>query len=430
MNNTIARRRFLKVVGAAGLTTATLPFARLALAATAPRRVIFVYTPDGALPDFWNAQGTGTTFTLPEMTKPLERVRQHCVFLSGVSMLGPGGTHEGGVAKLLTGTGGQGTPGVSLDYYLGQYFKSQSVQPHLNLNIVPIYTDKHITYDNNGVGVIPELNPLAAFNSLFGAAATSGSASAQNQRSRSILESSRAEIDALRTQLGVDERDKLDTHLASLSELEQKLSSSTAGGCGSWNFNPTGFKVTRTELWQNPEFMDSTRMGLIADLHTDVAVHALSCDLTRVVTLKWSNSVNENVMGEAGTNKTCHGASHEAGTDFVKVKAWYMERFAKLIETLKATPEGGGTMLDNTLVFHGSCLANGSWHNHDDMPFIVAGGSAGGIAGGRSLKFETVNNVGIAHNKLLVSIAQFMGVNINSFGNQDTSPGPLPGLVV
>src|SRR5450830_2062846 len=101
MNNTIARRRFLKIVGAAGLTAATLPFARLALAQTAPRRVIFVYTPDGALPDFWNAQGTGSTFTLPEMTKPLEGVRQHCVFLSGLSMLGPGCTHEGGGAKLL-----------------------------------------------------------------------------------------------------------------------------------------------------------------------------------------------------------------------------------------------------------------------------------------------------------------------------------------
>jgi len=428
MNNTIARRRFLKIVGAAGLTAATLPFARLALAQTAPRRVIFVYTPDGAMPDFWNAQGTGTNFTLPEMTKPLDAVRQHCVFLSGLSMLGPGGTHEGGVAKLLTGTGGQGTPGVSLDYYLGQQFKSQSAQPHLNLNIVPIYTDKHITYDNKGVGVIPQLNPLAAFNSLFGADATGGSTSPVNRRSVSILDHSRTEIEALRTQLGMDERDKLDAHLASLSELEQKLSSTTAGSCGSWNFNPTGFKVTKTELWQNPEFMDASRMGVIADLHNDVAVHALSCGLTRVVTLKWNNSVNDCVMSEAGTGKTCHGASHEAGADFVKVKAWYMVRFAKLIASLNAIPEGGGTMLDNTLVLHGSCIAHGGWHNHDDMPFIVAGGSAGGIAGGRSLKFAAADKT--PHNKLLVSIAQFMGVNINSFGDQDPSPGPLPNLVV
>jgi hypothetical protein len=421
MTNSNQRRRFLKVVAAAGLTSATLPFARLALAqSSSPRRVIFIYTPDGCNYDDWHAQGTGTDFTLPAMTAPLERVREHCIFLSGVNMVGPGGSHEGGVMKLLTGTGGQGA-GISLDYFLAQQFKAQSARPHLNLNIVPIYTDKHITYDGNGIGVIPELNPLAAFDSLFGAGIGNGGSSLDMRRS--VLDHTRAELNALRSQLGSDEKDKLDTHLESLAELEQKLFGSGGGGCGAWNFNPTGFKVTRTELWQNPEFMDASRMGLIADLHTDVAVHALACDLTRVVTLKWNNSVNENVMSEAGTNKTGHGASHEAGAEFVKVKAWYMDRFARLIETLRATPEGGGSMLDNTLVFHGSCLAHGSWHNHDNMPFVLAGGTAGGMATGRSLRYD-----GVPHNKLLVSIARFMGVDISSFGDQDPAPGPLPGL--
>jgi hypothetical protein len=416
------RRRFLKLVAAAGLSATTLPFARLALAAgAAPRRVIFVYTPDGAIPEQWHPQGSGTAFTLPAMTAPLERVRQHCVFLSGLNMVGPGGTHEGGVIKFLTGTGGQNnTLGVSLDYYLGQAFKTQTIRPHLNLNIVPIYTDKHITYDGNGVPVVPEMNPLAAFDSLFAADTAN---SLNTQRRSSALDHSLAEIQALQAKLGTDEKTKLDTHLESLRELEQKLSSAVAGTCPAWNFNPTGFKVTKSELWQNPEFMDASRMGLISDLHTDVAVHALACDLTRVVTLKWSNSVNENVMSEAGSNKTCHGASHEAGADFVAIKAWYMERFARLIEQLKATPDGSGTLLDSTLVLHGSCLANGSWHNHDNMPFVLAGGSAGGIVGGRSLAFD-----GIPHNKLLVSIARYMGQTLNQFGNQDSNPGPLPGL--
>lgn len=421
-----SRRSFLKLVSAAGLTTATLPFARLALAASSPRRVIFVYTPDGCNYEDWHPTATGTNFTLPAMTAPLERVRQHCVFLSGVNMFGPGGTHEGGVLKWLTGNGGQQAGGATLDYYLGQAFKSQSAKPHLNLNVVPIYTDKHITYDSNGVAVVPEMNPLAAYNSLFGTSSGGGSGiSPQDQLRINVLDHNLVELNALRSRLGATEKTKLDTHLDALRELEQKLAGTATGGtsCGSWNFNPTGFKVTKTELWQNPEFMDATRMGLIADLHMDVAVHALSCDLTRVVTLKWNNSVNENVMSEAGTTKTCHGASHEAGQDFVKVKAWYMDRLAKLIEQLKATPDNGGTLLDNTVIFHGSCLARGDWHNHDNMPFIVAGGSAGGIVGGRSLKFDNV-----PHNKILVSIARFMGQNINSYGNQDSSPGALAGL--
>lgn len=423
MNCSISRRRFVKLAAAAGLSTATLPFARLAMSAgvTAPRRVIFVYTPDGAIPEQWHAQGSGNNFTLPAMTAPLERVRQHCIFLSGLNMVGPGGTHEGGIIKFLTGTGGQGnTLGVSLDYYLGQAFKTQSIRPHLNLNTVPIYTDKHITYDNNGVPVVPEMNPLAAFDSLF-SADTKNSIIAL--RKTSMLDHSLAEVKALQARLGTEEKAKLDTHLESLRELEQKLSSAVSGSCPAWKFNPSGLKVTKTALWQNPEFMDAKQMGLISDLHTDVALHALSCDLTRVVTLKWNNSVNENVMSEAGSTKTCHGASHDAEQDFIAIKAWYMERYARLIEQLEATPDGSGTLLDSTLVLHGSCLAHGSWHNHDNMPFVLAGGAAGGLITGRSLQFN-----GVPHNKLLVSIAQFMGLSNNQFGNQDPSPGPLPGL--
>jgi hypothetical protein len=422
--NSIERRRFLKVIGAAGLTSATLPFARLAMAqSSSPRRVIFVYTPDGCNYDDWHPTGTGTNFTLPAMTAPLEQVRQHCVFIKGLDMKGPAGGHDG-IYKLLTGNGGAGAKsgGVSLDYYLGQAFKSQSARPHLNLNIVPLWgTD--LTFDTNGIAVGAEPNPLAAFDSLFGSGKTGGGGPTDT-KVRTVIDRTRKDLQALRSQLGADENIKLDAHLESLAELENKLNSSAIGSCGAWNFNPTGFKVTDTFFWGNPEYKDGTRMGLIADLHTDVAVHALACDLTRVVTLKWNQTVNEVVMSEAGTNKTCHGASHENGIDFVKVKAWYMKQMAKLIQTLKATPDGSGTLLDSTLIVHGSCMGRGDWHNHDNMPFIVAGGAAGGITGGRSLGYDKV-----PHNKLLVSVAQYMGLNISTFGDQDPSGGALPGLV-
>jgi hypothetical protein len=58
------------------------------------------------------------------------------------------------------------------------------------------------------------------------------------------------------------------------------------------------------------------------------------------------------------------------------------------------------------------------------MPFIIAGGRNGGITGGRALQFNAT-----PHNKVLVSIAQFMGLNLNNFGTQDSNPGPLPGLI-
>ncbi len=422
MKASTQRRAFLKLLGAAGLGAVAMPFARTVMAeGTYPRRAIFVFFPDGMRPEDWHAQGTGSAFTLPGMTAPLERVREHCIFLSGVNMYGPGSTHEGGCAKLFTGAAGRSSDGaVSLDYYLGQQFKTQTIHPHLNLGIVPIYRDKHITFDFSGIPVVPELNPLVAFESLFGEDASDNFI---NQRRLSALDASLTELNALRTRLAATEQAKLDMHLDSLRQLEQKLQSTDIGGCPAWNFNPTGFAVTRTEIWRNPEYLDSSQLGLISDLHTDVAVHALACDLTRVVTLKWNNSVNDTVIHEADTTKTCHQASHDGGQDFVKIKSWYTEKLAQLIEQLRSIPEGSGTLLDNTVIFVGSDLANGGWHNHDDMPFILAGGSAGGMITGRSLQYDAA-----AHNKILVSIAQFMGVNISSFGTEDSAPGPLTGL--
>ena len=165
-------------------------------------------------------------------------------------------------------------------------------------------------------------------------------------------------------------------------------------------------------------------MGIISGLQMDIAVHALACDLTRVVTLTWGHAVNEAIISESGSGQTCHQASHSGGEDFIKIKAWYTAQLAKLIQQLASVPEGNGTLLDNTVIFVGSDLANGGWHNHADMPFIIAGGHNAGISGGRSLRFN-----GTAHNKILVSIAQFMGLPINRFGTQDSNPGPLPGLI-
>lgn len=415
------RRAFLQWA-IAGIGATALPFASMAYANSAPRRVIFVFFPDGMRPEHWHAQGTGTNFTLPRMTAPLQKVRQHCVFLSGVDMLGSGSTHEGGVLKLLTGMDGRETDKApSLDYYLAQALKTQTVKPHLNLNIVPMWGGAWISFDHNGVRLTPEPNPLAAFEGLFGSNASNN---VSTQRRINVLSQSLQEINALRNKLGALEKAKLDTHLEALRELERKLNANS-GGCAAWNFNPTGFKVTRTGFWNNPEYRDKQYMGVISDLQMDIAVHALACDLTRVVTLSWGHSVNESEVPESGSGMTCHGASHAGGEDFIKIKAWYTAKLAKLIEQLAAVPEGSGTLLDNTLIFVGSDLAHGGWHNHTDMPFILAGGKNAGIQGGRSLKFN-----GVPHNKILVSIAQFMSLNINRFGNQDNNPGALPGLIV
>ena len=84
-------------------------------------------------------------------------------------------------------------------------------------------------------------------------------------------------------------------------------------------------------------------------------------------------------------------------------------------------PEGDGTVLDNTLVVWGSEISRGWDHRFDNMPFVLAGGGAGAIPMGQYYSFE-----GQEHNRLLVSMAQAMGLHsLNSFGTLDLGNGGL-----
>lgn len=412
-----SRRRFLKLLGVGGLSAATLPLVRPALADIAsPRRAVFVYIPNGCNPASWHPTGTEYDFQLPVMTRPLERVKQHCLFLEGVKMYGSGATHEGGIRKVLTGLSGQShNRAASLDVFLGDRFRDQSRRPFLNLGVIGNEWSKPITYGSDGSPIPTEDNPLAVFDSLFGEDSEDQS---QNTRRLGTIDNALAEINQLRTRLGAVEREKLDYHLESLNTLKQRFDGAEGGSCDTSGFNSQGFAVTRNE------YLNHANFPTVTALQTDIAVRALACDLTRVVTLKLGYSVTPVVVPESGSSKPCHQASHDFDSHFDLIKAWFVEQFADLVEQLAAYPDGNGSLLDNTVLFLCSELGHSSLHSHTNMPFVLAGGSAGGIRTGRYLTYDDV-----AHNKILVSIAQFMGVPINQFGDTDDTPGPLPGLM-
>jgi hypothetical protein len=103
-----------------------------------------------------------------------------------------------------------------------------------------------------------------------------------------------------------------------------------------------------------------------------------------------------------------------------------MEQFAYLLQQLAATPEGEGTMLDNTVILLGSEVARGNTHSHMDAPFVLAGSAGGYFKTNQLLNFEG----DVPHNNLLVSLLNSMGVETNTFGMPDFCTGALTGLTV
>jgi hypothetical protein len=82
---------------------------------------------------------------------------------------------------------------------------------------------------------------------------------------------------------------------------------------------------------------------------------------------------------------------------------------------MKATPDGDGSLLDHTVSLYGSGMGNPSLHDHENLPVLVAGGSACGLKGGRHIKYEKGTPLANLHLTLLDRI----GVQMDSFGDSN-----------
>lgn len=68
--------------------------------------------------------------------------------------------------------------------------------------------------------------------------------------------------------------------------------------------------------------------------------------------------------------------------DLLKVDRFHMEQYVYLMQKMKDIREAdGSTLLDNTLFTYGSGLGDGSTHQYNDLPIIVAGGGKSTVRG-------------------------------------------------
>ena len=432
MNPMLTRRGLLRGLGASAcLAPLAAGLAAERAHAAPPRRALFVYVPDGCIPSLWHPTGGETDFVLPSMSAPLEPIRDDLVFLSGLSMYGPGSSHEGGIAKLLTG-GGEG--GVSLDILLGEELGRATPHRSLQLGVGTTFqnSSRAMSFVGAGQPVYPDDDPLNAFARLFGGVDVGDDERALNERrQRSVLDAALGDLRALRARLGTTERAKLDQHLDALREVEGRLGQAAGQACELVDFNRTGFAVDPGDRYPKTYHLEE-RFQQVGRLQGDLATLALSCGATNVVSLMWSHPVSPTRIPESGASLGNHDASHygsldsDNARDFIALKRWFMEEFVHLVEQLRAIPDGDGSLLDSTLILLGSELGDGDRHDHDDCPFVLAGG---GLRGGRALRYGGTNGGdNEPHSKLLVSFAQQLGVDLAEFGYTGHGTGGLNGL--
>ena len=399
----------------------------------APVRMAIAYVPNGIVMKDWTPKATGKDYQFTRILKPLEAFRDDLLVLSNLdshtgNALGDGpGDHARAGASFLTGVhcrktaGADIRGGVSVDQVAAAKFNGVTRFPSLELGCEDsrtvgdcdsgyscAYTNS-LSWRTPQTPMPPEVNPRAAFERLFGTAedlSLDPQTRARRLKYRkSILDFVRTDTQNLAKTLGPGDRRKLDEYLFSVREVEQRIESAEkdprqiAPGIE----KPTGIP------FEFPQY---------AKLMCDLMILAFQSDLTRVSTWVIGREGSNRVYPELGISDPHHPLTHHRNNpDWIdkvtRINTLHTELFAYLLERLKATPDGDGTLLDHSMVAYGCGLADGNSHTHEALPVLLAGRGGGTLKPGSHLVAKT----GTPVTNLYLSMLDRMGVHPESLGD-------------
>ena len=101
----------------------------------------------------------------------------------------------------------------------------------------------------------------------------------------------------------------------------------------------------------------------------DLAVAALACDQTRILTFQWSYSESEHLFAFLNISGNHHVISHDFSSSganydaYNKIQTWYQQQFAYLLGKMDAIKEGDGTLLDHSIVLWATEIGESTQHD-------------------------------------------------------------------
>jgi hypothetical protein len=429
----LPRRTFLRGMG----TTLALPLldamipSMTALADTPAsparlRRLGFVYIPMGCDHSRWTLSGE-TLNELSSTLSPLANVREHVSAVTNMELRNAyPGTHATSNAAFLSAATAKRTE--STDYYLGttvDQIAAKQIGQETQLPSLELAMDLMATvgqcdngyacvYQNNLSWSSPttplpsEAHPRIVFETLFGEGGSVADREAALSRRASLLDSITDEISRLERTLGPSDRNRVHQYLESVREVERRIQLAEAHT----RENPL------PDL-DRPEGVPASYADH-ARLMFDLQRLALQGDNTRVITFQLARETSNRAYTEIGVSEghhplTHHGNDPEKIAKVAKINQFHVSLFAGFLESLEATPEGDGSLLDHVLYLYGSGMGNPNVHDHLNLPILVAGGAAGNMRGGRHIRYEQATPLANLHLTLLDKV----GVRLDSFADSN-----------
>jgi hypothetical protein len=227
-----------------------------------------------------------------------------------------------------------------------------------------------------------EINPRKVFERMFGQGDSVESRLVRRSEDRSILDTISGQATALQRSLGAHDRETLDDYLEGVREIERRLERAETQAAQNADIDipeaPPGIPF---------EYEDHVRTMF------DLLALAYQADITRVFTFMMAREVSNRTYTQVGVTEGHHAVSHHQNRAdklewLARIQAYHIGLFSGFLARLDATPDGEGSLLDNTILLYGSNMSNSNAHDHYPLPNIVVGGGRGKLKGGQHVMAE------------------------------------------
>jgi len=441
----LSRRTVLKGVGVSvglPLLDAMIPAATaLAQTAAAPKlRVGFFYIPHGAIlwntphgpdMDHWTPSGAGADFKLSPILEPLEDYKHLVTSFSNLeNKASAGSVHRYNPATWLCGVKPDlEAPGPSMtttiDQIIAGHIGQETVLPSLEVSSETtmqavacgsgfgcLYSST-LSYRNPSSPLPMEFNPRKVFSQLFGEGDTQEEREAISRQKMSLLDLISERTQELQRNLSVSDRLILDEYLDTVREIERRVELAEQRDL-------SGVDVPDAPLGELDSFDEQVRLMF------DLVALGYQANLTRVASYIMVAEGTNRTYNHIGVPDAFHSLSHHANYlermhKLVRIQRYHVERFADFVAKLAATPDGEGSLLDNSMFLYGSNMANSDLHNNYPVPNILVGGGSGALKGGQQIELPERTTISNLH----LTVLNKAGLELESFGD---STGEIAGV--
>jgi hypothetical protein len=401
----MSRRTVLRGLGATialPLLNAMLPASARAAAdaaASAPKRSVFLYIPNGVNTLTWQIEKAGANYEFSLPLKSLEKHRADITPISGLHHPMVVGKHHNCEKVWLTGANVPGDGGpfrntVSADQLMAEVQGVTTRFSSLELAI----EGNSLAWSRDGIQLPSERNTQTIFNNLFGVEKDSKDVVRRRLARRgSILDLVADDAKRVNHKLGAEDKNKLDEYLTAVRQVEERTQRAN-----SW-LDVAKPEVSAADVARLTRKLSMAEAGEYYRLFYDLMVMALRTDSTRVITCMIGSESQASGIPEIGISQTRHGLSHHNGDPeqlrrLTQTDTFLIDQLSYFLDQLKEHQENNAPLLDTTQVLWGSGMAYGHSHGNANLPTILAGGKALGYKHGQHIDFNlpTIGSYNVA----------------------------------